>query len=61
MPLGIDRHSRVTGFIDSEINWEIKGLKLPCFIPGDCLLKPVRNEAGYQPDVVVQDEAALRQ
>ena len=61
MPLGTGRHSRVTGFIDSEINWEIKRLKLPCFIPGDCLLKPVRNEAGYLPDAVVLDEAALRQ
>ena len=59
MPLGTGRHSRVTGFIDREINWEIKRLKLPCFIPGDCLLKPVRNEAGYLPDAVVLDEAAL--
>lgn len=59
MPLVPGRHSRVTGFIDSEINWEIKRLKLPCFIPGDCLLKPVRNEAGYQPDAIVLDEAAL--
>jgi Uma2 family endonuclease len=59
MPLVPGRHSHVTGFIDREINWEIKRLKLPCFIPGDCLLKPVRNEAGYQPDAVVLDEAAF--
>ncbi|TAD96206.1 MAG: Uma2 family endonuclease, partial [Oscillatoriales cyanobacterium] len=32
---------------------------LPYFIPSDCLLKPVRNEAGYLPDAVVLDEAAL--
>ena len=59
MPLGTGRHSRVTGFTWDEISAEIRRLKLPCFIPGDCLLKPVRNEAGYQPDVVVLDEAAL--
>jgi Uma2 family endonuclease len=59
MPLGTGRHSRVTGFISGEINFEIKRLKLPCFIPSDCLLKPVRNEAGYLPDAVVLDEAAL--
>ncbi|MEG3967166.1 Uma2 family endonuclease [Microcoleus sp. T2B6] len=59
MPLGTGRHSRVTGFTWDEISAEIRRLKLPCFIPGDCLLKPVRNEAGYQPDVVVLDEVAL--
>ena len=59
MPLGTGPHSRVTGFTRDEISAEIRRVKLPCFIPGDCLLKPVRNEAGYQPDVVVLDKAAL--
>ncbi|NJR25474.1 MAG: Uma2 family endonuclease [Richelia sp. CSU_2_1] len=59
MPLGTGRHSRIMGFARDEITTEIRRLKLPCFIPGDCLLKPVRNEAGYQPDVVVLDEVAL--
>ncbi|NJK67414.1 MAG: Uma2 family endonuclease [Microcoleus sp. CSU_2_2] len=59
MPLGTGRHSRVTGFTRDEISAEIRRLKLPYFIPGDCLLKPVRNEAGYQPDAIVLDEVAL--
>ncbi|MEG4307298.1 Uma2 family endonuclease [Microcoleus sp. D3_18a_C4] len=60
MPLGISRHSRVTGFIRSKkLPIEIDRRSLPYFIPGDCLLKPVRNEAGYLPDAVVLDEAAL--
>ncbi|MEG4502587.1 Uma2 family endonuclease [Microcoleus sp. F6_B4] len=59
MPLGTGRHSRVISFVCTEISWEIKRLKLPCFIAGHCLLKPVRNEAGYLPDAVVLDEAAL--
>jgi Uma2 family endonuclease len=59
MPLGTGRHSRVIGLTRDEISAEIRRLKLPCFIPGHCLLKPVRNEAGYLPDAVVLDEAAL--
>jgi Uma2 family endonuclease len=59
MPLGTGRHSRVTGFIRSKLSIEIDRRSLPYSIPGDCLLKPVRNEAGYQPDAVVLDEAAL--
>ena len=59
MPLGTGPHSRVTGFTRDEISAEIRRLKLPYFIPGDCLLKPIRDEVGYQPDVIVKDEAAL--
>ncbi|HEY9821432.1 MAG TPA: Uma2 family endonuclease [Candidatus Sericytochromatia bacterium] len=59
MPLGTGDHSDVTGFIASEINFEIRRLQLPYSIPGDCLLKPVRNDAGYKPDVIVLDRTAL--
>lgn len=59
MALGTGDHSDVTGFIASEINFEIRRLQLPCSIPGDCLLKPVRNDSGYKPDVVVLDRTTL--
>ena len=59
MPLGTGRHSVVTGFTRDEISAEIRRLKLPYFIPGDCLLKPTRDEAGYQPDVIVLDQVAV--
>ncbi|HBK98627.1 MAG TPA: hypothetical protein DD001_15540 [Microcoleaceae bacterium UBA10368] len=59
MPLGTGDHSEVMGFISGEINFEIRRLQLPYFIPGDCLLKPVRDEAGYQPDIIVLDRTAL--
>ena len=59
MPLGTGPHSRVTGFTRDEISAEIRRLKLPYFIPGDWLLKPIRDEAGYQPDVIVLDQVAL--
>jgi len=59
MALGTGDHSDVTGFIASEINFEIRRLQLPYSIPGDCLLKPVRNDSGYKPDVIVLDRTAL--
>ncbi|MEG5044350.1 Uma2 family endonuclease [Microcoleus sp. B4-C1] len=59
MPLGTGDHSDVTGFISSEINFEIRRLQLPYSIPGDCLFKLSRDEAGYQPDVIVLDRTAL--
>lgn len=59
MPLGTGDHSDVTGFISSEINFEIRRLQLPYSIPGDCLLKPADNESGYQPDVIVLDRSQL--
>ena len=59
MALGTGDHSDVTGFIASEINFEIRRLQLPYSIPGDCLLKPVRNDAGYKPDVIVLDRTTL--
>ncbi|MEG3848910.1 Uma2 family endonuclease [Microcoleus sp. herbarium19] len=59
MPLGTGDHSEVTGFLSSEINFEIRRLQLPYSIPGDCLLKLSRDEAGYQPDLIVLDRTAL--
>ena len=59
MPLGTGDHSEVTGFISSKLAVEIDRRELPYSIPGDCLLKPVRDESGYQPDVIVLDRTAL--
>lgn len=59
MPLGTGDHSDVTGFISGEIHFEIRRLQLPYSIPGDCLLKLSRDEAGYQPDLIVLDKTAL--
>ncbi|MBE9095637.1 Uma2 family endonuclease [Tychonema sp. LEGE 07203] len=59
MPLGTGDHSEVTGFLSGEIHFEIRRLQLPYSIPGDCLLKLSRDEAGYQPDLIVLDKTAL--
>ncbi len=59
MPLGTGDHSNVTGFIGLKLGVQIDSRELPYSIPGDCLLKPVRNESGYQPDVIILDQSAL--
>ncbi len=59
MPLGTGTHSNITGFITGEIHFEIRRLQLPYSIPGDCLLKPLEDESGYQPDVIVLDREQL--
>ena len=59
MPLGTGAHSNITGFITGELHLEIRRLKLPYSIPGDCLLKPLEGESGYQPDIIVLDKEQL--
>lgn len=59
MPNPTGDHSDVTGFISLKLAVEIDRRELPYSIPGDYLLKTVRNESGYKPDVLVLDRAAL--
>ena len=59
IPLGTGDNSEIKGFISCQINLEITRLQLFYSIPGDCLLKSVRNESGYQPDVIIIDRTAL--
>jgi len=54
------QHGKISGFIAARFNLELERSQLPYFIPRDCVVKPVEtNRAGYQPDVIVLDEAAL--
>jgi Uma2 family endonuclease len=59
MPNPTGEHSDITGFTAAELNFEIRRLQLPYSIPGDYLLKPVRHESGYKPDVIVVDRSTL--
>lgn len=59
MPLGTGDHSDVTGFISLKLAVEIDRRELPYSLPGDYLIKPIRNESGYQPDVLVLDRSSL--
>jgi Uma2 family endonuclease len=59
MPLGTGAHSNITGFISLKLGVQIDRYELPYSIPGDCLLKPLDDESGYQPDVIVLDKGEL--
>ncbi|MFP4006523.1 MAG: Uma2 family endonuclease [Spirulinaceae cyanobacterium] len=59
MPLGTGKHSNITGFITGEIYFEIRRMQLPYSVPGDCLLKPLDTQSGYQPDIIVLDQGEL--
>ncbi|WP_254565774.1 Uma2 family endonuclease [Oscillatoria sp. HE19RPO] len=59
MPLGTGAHSNITGFISLKLGVQIERHELPYSIPGDCLLKPLEDESGYQPDIIVLDREQL--
>ncbi|MBE9227477.1 Uma2 family endonuclease [Phormidium sp. LEGE 05292] len=59
MPKPTGKHSRVAGFTIAELNFEIRRLILPYFIPKECVIKSVRDESGYEPDVIVLDERLI--
>jgi Uma2 family endonuclease len=59
IPKPTGKHSRVAGFILAELNFEIRRLQLPYFIPKECVIKSLRNDSGYEPDVIVLDDQAI--
>lgn len=59
MPLGTGAHSNIIGFIRLKLGVIIDRYELPYSIPGDCLLKPLDDESGYQPDIIVLDKGEL--
>ncbi len=59
MPKPTGKHSKVAGFTSAELNFEIRRLNLPYFIPKECVIKSKRNESGYEPDVIVLDEQTI--
>jgi Uma2 family endonuclease len=52
-------HSKLAGFIIAELNSLLRQYKLPFFIPRECIIKSVDGKSGYEPEVIVLDEAAL--
>jgi Uma2 family endonuclease len=56
MPKPTGKHSRIAGFLIAELNFEIRRLKLPYFIPKECVIKSVRDQSGYEPDLIIIDE-----
>jgi Uma2 family endonuclease len=59
MPKGTGKHSDLGGFLVAEFNFEIRRLHLPWSIPIEYVLKPDRDESGYEPDIIVLDRQQL--
>ncbi|MCT7952555.1 Uma2 family endonuclease [Ancylothrix sp. C2] len=56
MPKPRGKHSEIAGFITLEIGIHCRLKELPYFIPKELILKPFRDESGYEPDVIVLDK-----
>ena len=60
MPKATGKHSKLTGFMIADLNFEIRRLQLPYFIPKESVIKPMREESGYEPDIIVLNEETIR-
>ena len=56
-PLG--EHEEIVGFLASELTLEFQKRNLPYFIPKQALVKPLKNESAYLPDILILNETNL--
>lgn len=55
-------HEQVAGFLGLKLGVEIDRLALPYLIPRQAIVRPIdTNKSGYNPDVIVLDQTALRE
>jgi Uma2 family endonuclease len=59
MPKPTGQHSKVADFTALKVGIDIERLNLPYFIPKECVIKPMRQESGYEPDMIVLNEQAI--
>jgi Uma2 family endonuclease len=59
MPKPRGKHSEIAGFLAYQLNIAIDAQNLNCFVPKECVVKPFRDESGYQPDLIVLDRLSL--
>lgn len=59
MPQPTGEHELIRAFLIAELNFELRRLLLPYFIPPQALVKPVDAESGYLPDVLIVDRSNL--
>ena len=59
MPKATGKHSKVAGFTALKVGIEIERLNLPYFIPKECVIKPMREESGYEPNIIVLNEQTI--
>ena len=49
----------MAGFTALKVGIEIERLNLPYFIPKEWVIKPMREESGYEPDIIVLNEQTI--
>lgn len=59
MPKPKGKHSEIAGFLNGSLFVEVIRLKLPYFIPKECILRSLDGESGYEPDVIVLDRQGV--
>ncbi len=59
MPKPRGKHSEIAGFLAYKLNIAIDVQDLNCFVPKECVVKPFREESGYEPDIIVLDRLSL--
>jgi Uma2 family endonuclease len=59
MPKPRGQHSKIAGFLITELSLEIRRLGLPYFIPKESIIKG-DNFSGYEPDGLVLDKNLLK-
>lgn len=52
-------HSKIAGAAVKQLNDVIDANQYPYFIPKECIIRSLDGSSGYEPDVVVVDEAEL--
>lgn len=55
MPKATGEHSEVAGFLCLKLGIEIERLKLPYFVPKECVVKADNELSGYEADAIVLD------
>ena len=59
MPKPRGKHSEIAGFLTYKLNVAIDTPNSNYFIPKECVVKPLREESGYEPDVIILDRLSV--
>jgi len=61
MPKPTGKHSEIAGFLTLELGIQCRNTELPYFIPKECVVKPFRDESGYEPDIIILNRENINQ
>jgi Uma2 family endonuclease len=59
MPKPRGKHSEIAGFLSLELGLQCRHSQYPCLVPRESIVKPSREQTGYEPDLIVLDRAQL--